>query len=152
MNKVSFFIATGFFSGLSPKAPGTAGSLVAVLLYFPLLRFPWMHQIAFILLLLAIAVWSAQKMENQTGIHDDSRIVIDEFVGMWITLFAITPSWIWIGVAFGLFRLMDIWKPYPANLIDRTWKGGQGVVFDDAVAGIYAYAILRGLERLVLMT
>jgi len=147
-----FFITLGY-SGLAPKAPGTAGTLVSlplgmlILIYFE-------SQTLFLatILISIIAIRSINKYEEQSGIHDDKRIVIDELAGMWIAL-SIAPA---IGVALGdvtilengfliqsilsfaLFRYFDIAKPSIIGRIDREAKGGIGVMGDDIIAGFAA--------------
>jgi|SRR5580765_6286531 len=150
--KIAWGLSIGLGSGLFPKAPGTFGSLVALFLFFPLTKFSWQLQLTSILILFMVAFWSIHAAESLTQKHDDQRIVIDEFVGQWIALFAAPSNWIYFGVAFVLFRLLDIFKPYPANYADRKWRGAKGILMDDVFAGIYAFAILRALERIWLQT
>ena len=150
--KIAWGLSIGFGSGLLPKAPGTFGSLVALFAFYPLSKFSWQLQLTSILILSVIAFWSVNEAQQMTQKHDDSRIVIDEFVGQWIALFTAPTNWIYFGIAFVLFRMLDILKPYPANYADRRWSGAKGIVMDDVFAGIYALAILRALERLWLQT
>lgn len=148
MGRIAAWTATLGWAGRVPKGPGTAGSALALFLYFAIGHLGPLEQILVILLALSASLWSIREYESQTGSHDDGRVVVDELVGMWITLWMIPVSIGWFLTGFLLFRLLDILKPYPANMIDRTWPGARGVVFDDIVAGIYAQAILRLLLRL----
>lgn len=134
---------TGLGSGFFPVAPGTAGSLVAVGLYWALAPAGLPVLFLVVALLFAVGVWAAGVCGRRYGKHDHGRIVIDEFVGQLIALatFPATPAWSLAG--FLLFRLFDIWKPFPARTIDRGWRSGTGVMADDVVAGIYANLALQ---------
>jgi phosphatidylglycerophosphatase A len=145
--RAAFFISTAAGVGHSPWAPGTFGSLLAAVLFFRLGTSPLWAQMLLIAGTTAVGWWGTEVMERHTGRHDDQRIVIDEVLGMWITLFAVSPGWFPVLLGFGLFRAMDILKPFPANWIDRNWPGARGVLFDDIVAGIYAHALLLFILR-----
>ncbi len=146
--RLAQMIATGLGTGYAPVAPGTAGSILGVFAYVLIAQQNWIWQLAWILLVLLLGWWASNEWEKETGVHDDRRIVVDEIVGVWIALFAFSPNeWVFLG-GFLLFRLFDIWKPFPANWIDRTWKGGKSVMFDDVVAGLFAQAVMRLLFRL----
>jgi phosphatidylglycerophosphatase A len=138
-------IATAFGAGFAPKAPGTAGSIVGVLIY---LLIEALHLGAYyphaIIVLFIVGIWAASRVEHLWG-HDAQRIVIDEVVGQMIT-FGIAAgryqlSAFHIILGFGLFRSFDIWKPFPIRHLERL-KGGLGVVADDVGAGLYALAVL----------
>ncbi len=129
-------------------APGTAGSLVAALLYLWIGRYGWTLQVLVILVALAAGLWAGTEMEGSSGIHDDRRIVIDEVVGQWIALCSFHPTPVVVISGFLLFRLLDIFKPFPANWIDQRWSGSRGVMFDDVVSGIYAQLLLRAGFRI----
>jgi phosphatidylglycerophosphatase A len=126
--------------------------LVALFLFYPLTKFTWQLQLTAILILFVIAFWSVKESAPFQKKEDDQRIVIDEFLGQWIALFTAPQNWVYFGIAFLLFRTLDILKPYPANFADRRWKGAKGVLMDDVFAGIYSLAILRALERIWLQT
>jgi phosphatidylglycerophosphatase A len=148
IQRLAKVIATGLGTGYSPIAPGTAGSVLGVGLFFFIAQLMWYWQAGIILGVLLVGLWASKVWEEITGRHDDGRIVIDEIVGVWIALFAFSfQGWTFLG-GFLLFRLFDIWKPFPANWIDRSWKGAKGVMFDDVVAGLFAQAVLRLLFRL----
>jgi phosphatidylglycerophosphatase A len=143
---VAIVIATAGGAGFAPKAPGTAGSVVGVLVYFLIETLAidayYLHAIIFFFI---VGIWASSRVENLWG-HDSSRIVIDEVVGQMITFWGIAtggyqPSAFHIFLGFGLFRLFDIVKPFPIRHLER-FKGGLGVVADDAGAGIYALAVL----------
>ena len=142
MNFRKFFLTVGF-SGLSPKAPGTVGSFVSLIIGLFLLEF--LHPSTLFLLSLLVTVIAIKQIdiyEKEVGIHDSKEIVIDELAGMWITLAicGINSSNILIiaPIAFIFFRLFDIWKPSFIGKIDRDVKGGLGVMGDDVIAGIFA--------------
>jgi phosphatidylglycerophosphatase A len=139
-------LATGFGTGFSPKAPGTAGSLLTVLLYylfFPAVPSVLIHYI-FLLIIVAvffIGVWSATRMESEYG-HDPSCVVIDEMVGMGITLLFVPKIWYLVLAGFLLFRFFDITKWLGADRMQRL-KGGWGVMMDDVIAGIWSNLVLQ---------
>ncbi|MFC3051066.1 phosphatidylglycerophosphatase A family protein [Kordiimonas pumila] len=144
---ISFWWATVFGAGLLKPAPGTWGSLVAVIAGYYLIN----TGISFTLLsslIVAITVLSAfaiDHIEKVSGIHDAPEIVIDEVAGQWIALlpfYFFTPMLYDYMVAFLLFRLFDIWKPWPIGLIDRKVTGGCGVMVDDLVAGLFAAVVI----------
>ncbi|HEX4209802.1 MAG TPA: phosphatidylglycerophosphatase A [Candidatus Binataceae bacterium] len=145
--------ATGGYIGYIPLAPGTFGSLEGLLLGW-LVFAPIMHRspataVALFALLFAGACWIAGRAERIFAQHDSSRIVIDEILGMAAATFLLPARWPWMLAAFGLFRLFDILKPYPASLIDRQLRGGIGVMLDDLAAAIYANLILQAALRLL---
>jgi phosphatidylglycerophosphatase A len=153
VNLRRFFLTVGF-SGLSPKAPGTVGSFVSLILGLFLLEF--LHVSTLFLLSLLITVIAIKQIdiyENETLTHDNSEIVIDELAGMWITLSicGINSSNIVImaTLAFIFFRIFDIWKPSIIGKIDRDVKGGLGVMGDDVVAGIAAGIATAGTYQLI---
>lgn len=139
MNK--FFLTLGY-SGLSPKAPGTVGSFVALLLAMGLLQIVSISTLFLLSLLISvIAVKQINIYEKETGEHDSSSIVIDELAGMWITMSVAGVSadnWIMAIIAFIYFRIFDIWKPSIIGKIDKNVQGGWGVMGDDMVAGLFA--------------
>ena len=137
------FVACGLGSGLSPLAPGTAGTLFAWALY-PLLR-PQFGATGFAVFLLAaflVGVPACGKTGRDLGVIDHGAMVWDEIVPFWAVLFLTPATWIWQLAAFGLFRLFDIAKPPPARFIDRNVKNGFGVMADDVVAALYALLAL----------
>jgi phosphatidylglycerophosphatase A len=138
------WIATALGAGLSPKAPGTAGSLVALLPWWLLLRgMPVGWYLVVLGAGFVLGVWACGVSDRRLGMHDQGALVWDEVIGMWITLFAAPAQWWWMVVGFGLFRLFDIWKPWPVRWADRRVQGGMGVMLDDVIAGLYALVVLR---------
>ena len=140
MNFRKFFLTVGF-SGLSPKAPGTVGSFVSLLLGMFLIQY--LHPSTLFLLALLITVIAVKQIniyEKEVGEHDSKEIVIDELAGMWIALAICGINsenfLIMSGLAFIYFRLFDIWKPSIIGKIDEKVEGGWGVMGDDVVAGI----------------
>lgn len=147
MRSFILFLATGAGSGYFPWMPGTAGSLVGVLLYCSLRSMPRGPVLAFVVAFFFLAVWAAGLAEVIFGAKDPQRIVIDEIVGILVTLALLPFSWRTVLVGFVLFRVFDIWKPFPARLVQDSVPGGWGVVGDDVVAGIYANIVLQVLTR-----
>lgn len=142
MNFRKFFLTVGF-SGLSPKAPGTVGSFVSLIIGLFLLEF--LHPSTLFLLSLLVTVIAIKQIdiyEKEVGIHDSSEIVIDELSGMWIALSICglnSENILFTApLAFIFFRLFDIYKPSVIGRIDRDVKGGLGVMGDDVIAGIFA--------------
>ena len=137
------FLATGFYSGKSPWAPGTMGTLVAIPI---VILMSYLSPIAYMLVTFAIVLASviiSQLHENTQNVHDSQEIVIDEIVG-----FMITMTWLPINgksllLGFLLFRLFDILKPFPIRLVDRKIQGGLGVVADDVLAGVFASILMQ---------
>ena len=155
MNFRKFFLTVGF-SGLSPKAPGTVGSFVSLIIGLFLLEF--LHVSTLFLLALLITVIAIKQIdiyEKEVGMHDGKEIVIDELAGMWITLAicGINSSNVLFmaPIAFIFFRLFDIWKPSFIGKIDRDVKGGLGVMGDDVLAGIAAGIATAGTYQLIQM-
>ncbi|GAA9647369.1 phosphatidylglycerophosphatase A [Helicobacter pylori] len=140
MNKFSLraCFLTLFFSGYSKKAPGTIGSLVALLLGLPVLIFSANTLFLAAVLIGLIAIAQIDKEEEESKIHDSSYIVIDELVGMWLAMAISGLSLAGVVLSFIFFRIYDITKPSLIGKIDKEVKGGLGVVADDALAGILA--------------
>ena len=144
------WIATGFGTGLSPRAPGTAGSLAALLPWWFLLRgMPPGLYLACLLAAFAIGVWAADWAIHRSGINDPGFVVWDEFIGQWLALFLLPVGWPWMVAAFVLFRLFDIWKPWPVRWADRALHGGVGAMLDDVLAGAYAFLVLQAAAQLL---
>lgn len=141
------FIALGCGSGLAPKAPGTFGTLFA-LVTFPLLNaaFSGLLLWAFLLLAFVFGLWAIGITGRALGEVDHSSIVWDEIVPFWMLLTALPPGWAWWLAAFVLFRFFDIVKPWPASFFDRRVKNAFGVMMDDVVAACFAWIVLRGIQ------
>jgi phosphatidylglycerophosphatase A len=152
------WLASGLGSGLSPFAPGTVGTASALLVYLGLRPFGWIALVAAIVLGFALGVLAAGWVIRETGIEDPGVVVVDEWVGTWITLLPALslwpalgfapPLWLECGAAFIAFRFTDILKPWPASKADRELHGGLGAMADDALAGIYSALMLCTLPWL----
>lgn len=145
------FLAFGFGAGLSSKAPGTVGTLVAFPIYWYLA--PRLSAPLFIFVLIwsfAIGVWVCDKTGKALGIDDYGGLVIDEIVAFLLVLFFTPPGIVWQFLAFCLFRFFDITKPEPIRHFDKTWHGGLGVMFDDIVAAGYAILCLALIKSVLL--
>ena len=135
-------VATGLGSGYSPFAPGTAGSLVGVLLFLPLAGLAWPVQLATTTALTLVGVLAAGRAARLVGRKDPGLVVVDEVAGQWITFLALPFTPVTALAGFLLFRVMDILKPWPARDLERL-PGGFGIMADDVAAGIYAQLLLR---------
>ncbi len=144
------FLAVGCGSGLTPVAPGTAGSLLALpLWWFLLADLPLWQQALCITIAVLLAIWIVDRACRATGVGDASQIVLDEVVGQWLALLAAPKSLVAVALGFGLFRFFDIVKPPPVSWADRRLRGGLGVVLDDVLAGVLAAAVLHLSLRLI---
>lgn len=141
------FLAFGFGSGLSPFAPGTAGTLAAIPLYLLLVQLPWWGYGLVLLAISLAGIWICGESSRRLGVHDHGGIVWDEFAGFLLTMIAAPPGWVWVVAGFFLFRLFDIWKPWPVRIVDRDVPGGLGIMLDDILAGVYAWLTLQLLAR-----
>ena len=141
-------LAFGFGAGLAPKAPGTAGSLVGVLLGWLAAGLPLGWRLGLLAALIGAGVWICGESARRIGVHDHPGIVWDEIAGMYLTLLVIPPQIGLYALAFALFRLFDIWKPWPIRDLDHRLAGGAGIMLDDLIAALYA-AILLGLGGII---
>jgi phosphatidylglycerophosphatase A len=152
MRQLIVFIATGAGSGYAPLAPGTAGSIVGLivgLIVAPLWRrWPAAFLLGFVIVF-AFSCWIAGRAERILDEHDSSKIVLDEVLGMIVTMFLNPTGWVSLVAGFALFRFFDIIKPFPASIIDRHARGGGGVMLDDIAAGVYANLVLQAARRLL---
>lgn len=136
-------IATGFGAGYLPKAPGTWGSLLALPLHFFLRQLPPGPYALALVGIFFVAVITAGQAEKILDRKDPGVVVIDEVIGMLITLIGAPDNpLIWL-LGFGLFRLFDIFKPFPIRIIDQRINGGMGIVLDDVLAGVYSLIVLQ---------
>ncbi|HSD96135.1 MAG TPA: phosphatidylglycerophosphatase A [Sulfuricaulis sp.] len=143
------FLAFGFGSGRSPVAPGTFGTLVGIPAYLLLQPLAIYIYVAVVTGLFGVGVWLCQVTERDLGVHDHPGIVWDEIVGYLITMFLAPGGWEWVVLGFFLFRLFDIWKPFPIRQIEHRVRGGFGNMLDDALAALYAWFALQAVVRLV---
>jgi phosphatidylglycerophosphatase A len=137
------FIALGFGSGLAPRAPGTFGTLAGLAIFLLLERMiaPW-HVAVLAIPLFFVGIWACGRTSRDLGVQDHGAIVWDEIVAFLPVAVFANKSPLMLAVAFGLFRLFDIWKPFPIRQVERRVKGGFGVMIDDVLAAIYACAVL----------
>jgi phosphatidylglycerophosphatase A len=143
MKQFILFWATGFGVGYSPIAPGTLGTLIAIPLYHFLSEIPSpLYEITLVGFFF-LSVWISENAEIFFRKKDDQRIVIDEMMGFLITMLWIPKTTRFILIGFILFRLFDILKPFPIRRLERSLKGGWGVVLDDVMAGVYGNIILQ---------
>lgn len=144
MTRVSLLVSTFGYVGFFPIAPGTAGSLAALVPYFALRTWgtPLLELVA-IVVVGVLGVWAANGAERALGRKDPGPVVIDEVLGMLITLAWLPLSPAGIVAGFLLFRIFDIIKPYPAGRLEKL-PGGLGIMADDAMAAVYAHLALRG--------
>ena len=140
------WLAFGLGSGLARHAPGTFGTLVAIPFYLLLARLPPAGYAIAVVSAFAIGVWLCDSVSRDLGVHDHGGIVWDEFVGYWITMFLTPLRWEWVLAGFALFRLFDIWKPWPIRWFDDNVRGGFGIMFDDVLAGLAAGAALYAIR------
>lgn len=130
---------TFFYTGLSPKAPGTVGTLAGALVAFVILLFlPSQTLFLASFLLFAVSIGVINRYEEQTGLHDDKSIVIDEVAGIWLALSISSFTLVQFVLSVAFFRLFDITKPSVIGRVDRGVKGGLGVMGDDMLAGFFA--------------
>jgi len=145
VTRFAVFLATAAYCGYFPVAPGTVGSAAGLLVY---LLVAWIGlpivEVAAIALTFAVGAWAATHAERFFGGIDPGPVVIDEVLGMLITLAFIPAGWQAMLAGFLLFRVLDVIKPFPANRLE-TFHGGFGIMADDAMAGVYANLALRGL-------
>ena len=142
-------LALGLGAGFTPKLPGTAGTLVGVCLYLLLPELPLVHYTGLLAVLFVPGIWICGRTARDLGVHDHPAIVYDEIVGYLVTMTLAPPGWWWTVAGFLLFRLFDIWKPWPIRWVDRRVKGGLGVMLDDVVAGLFALVALQLVHQMV---
>lgn len=138
-------MATVFGVGFLRPGPGTWGTLVTIPLVLLLSAGGPLIYMTAVILLTPIAILSADIYENQKGVHDLPEVVIDEVLGFLITMTWLPMTWQSLLIGFVLFRLLDIWKPFPIGYLDKKIQGGLGVVIDDVAAGIIASLIMQYL-------
>ncbi|HSC75395.1 MAG TPA: phosphatidylglycerophosphatase A [Pseudomonadales bacterium] len=140
-------LAFGFGSGLARKAPGTWGTLAAMPLCCALWWcLPWWVFVAALIVMSITGVMICDSVARDLGVHDHGGIVWDEWVGYGIALIALPAQWYWPLLAFALFRLFDIWKPWPISVCDKKIHGGFGIMVDDMLAGLLACVCLHALR------
>lgn len=138
------FVALGFGTGCLPKAPGTWGTMIAIpLCWLAQLTLSTVQFAALALFMFLIGIWLCEQASLALGRHDHPAIVWDEITGYFITMIAAPKSGLWLLLGFALFRLFDIFKPWPIRQADRMLEGGFGVMADDILAAAYAWVCLQ---------
>ncbi len=141
-----YFVAFGFGSGLSRKAPGTCGTIVGIPIYWVLVHTTSLVYLSVLGVAFLIGVRICQRVSEELGVDDYPGIVWDEIVGYLVTMFSLPLNLTWIVLGFAVFRFLDILKPQPIRWIDRHIHGGWGIMLDDALAGLMACGILHLLN------
>jgi phosphatidylglycerophosphatase A len=142
-NKSVMVLATGFFAGYIPFAPGTFGSIVGLPICFLLSKTKLSVAILFILIFIFFAIWISNMAEKILTQKDPGCIVIDEVAGIMVALLGLPFNTFFVAAGFVTFRFFDILKPFPIRYIERRFAGGTGIVMDDLMAGVYTNIILR---------
>lgn len=144
-NNPWYFIAFGFGSGLMPMAPGTWGTLAAIPIYLLLVlgHYSLACYLIWTLIAFFVGIVACNKVSQELGAHDYPGIVWDEIVGYLVTMIMVPVGFFWIIAGFLLFRLFDVWKPYPISWVDENVKGGLGIMLDDVCAAIPAGLIMQ---------
>lgn len=141
------FLALGLGSGMPRFMPGTWGTLAAavifVLAYVAFGPLDWPIYLGFCMFSALVGIYLCGKTADDLGVHDHSGIVWDEFVGFWLTMFLVPVTWYWLLIAFVLFRIFDILKPWPIGWADKKVQGGAGIMLDDLIAALYAWVCVQ---------
>ncbi len=141
-DRIAYFVATAAYAGRFPIAPGTAGSIAGLALYALLHYVAGVEAEAVAMVLILVAgIWSATVVERTLG-KDPGVVVIDEVLGMLVTLAFLEVNVVGAVVGFFLFRSFDVVKPFPAGRLEHL-RGGYGIMLDDAMAGVYAHVVMR---------
>ncbi len=149
LRRIGVFVATCAYVGYAPVAPGTFGSAIGLAVFYAVRRYGTKTvEAAAIVVLLAIGLWAATEAEHHFGGIDPGPVVIDEVIGMLITLVFVPVNLAGAILGFFIFRLLDVVKPWPARRLEHL-PGGFGVVLDDVMAGIYGNLAMWGLVRLL---
>ncbi|HHJ34157.1 MAG TPA: phosphatidylglycerophosphatase A [Gammaproteobacteria bacterium] len=143
------FIAMGLGSGLSPIAPGTAGTLLTVPLVYFLQQQTLLLYLLVTFFVLATGSWLCAHAAKKLGVHDHSGIVYDEVAGFLITMSIAPHGWLWLLAGFALFRFFDAVKPWPISWFDKNVHGGFGIMFDDVIAGIFSLSCLLLIQQFI---
>lgn len=142
-------LAFGFGSGVGPKAPGTWGTLVAVPIFLLMQDLSLPVYLGLVAVITVLGIWLCDVTAKDLGVHDHPGIVWDEIAGYLITMIAAPSGWLWLVIGFVLFRLFDILKPWPIRSIDEGVDGGLGIMLDDVLAGVMAFACLQLLAYFI---
>ncbi len=142
-----YFIGFGLGSGAMPFAPGTFGTLMAIPFYVLLSSLGLYAYFIFAVCFCVASAYLCDYLSRQLDVHDHPGMCIDEFAGFFVTMIAAPSGWPWIVLGFLLFRLFDIWKPWPIHYLDEKIHGGFGMVIDDVVAGVFALVVMQVVVR-----
>lgn len=145
-----YFVAFGLGSGTVPYAPGTFGTLLAIPFYLLIRPLPLIAYILFVICFFIFSSWVCERVSKEIHEHDHPGMCIDEFAGFFVTMINAPHGCGWIFLGFILFRLFDIWKPWPIHVIDKKMHGGIGMVLDDIVAGIFAMMIIQLMKYFII--
>jgi len=145
-----YFAAFGLGSGAIPFAPGTVGTLFAIPFYLLLQPLAIIPYCIFVVIFIAFSSWLCDYVSREINVHDHPGMTIDEFAGFFVTMIAAPHGWFWIVLGFILFRLFDIWKPWPIRWLDEKVHGGFGIVLDDVIAGLFAFFLIQLLAYFIL--
>jgi phosphatidylglycerophosphatase A len=148
LRSLAYWLAVGLGSGLVPRAPGTAGTLLAVPLAWALMQLPATWHAALALAAVVLGIPICAEGSRRLGRHDPGAVVWDEIAAFLLLALAIPTGLLWLGVAFVLFRIFDIVKPWPIRDVDHRLHGGAGIMLDDLLAAGYAAVCLALLSRL----
>ena len=143
------WIAFGAGAGLAPRAPGTAGTVVAIPIYLAIEAQPLPVYVLAVAFIVVAGIWACGRTARELGVHDHPGIVLDEIAGFLVTMTALPFEWPWVVAGFVAFRVFDIAKPWPISLADRRVGGGLGIMLDDVIAGVLACAMLHAVRYMI---
>ncbi len=143
------FIAFGFGSGTIPFAPGTFGTLFAIPFYLMAHVFSNLTYLFITLLVVLASILICEKVSRDVSVDDHQGMCLDEFAGFFVTMINAPYGWQWVVLGFILFRVFDIWKPWPIRFFDKNLHGGFGMIFDDVLAGLYGFIIIQFLSNII---
>jgi phosphatidylglycerophosphatase A len=144
MNRLAVWIATSGPAGYAPVAPGTAGSLVGLVIYLLIAQWSLQAQLLAAAAIAIVGIWAGSVAARHFNRSDPSHVVIDEVAGQVVTLIGLGSSWVTIVLGFLVFRALDIIKPWPANRLEAM-HGGTGIMADDLMAAVYGQIVMRAL-------
>ena len=146
--KPTHFIAFGFGAGALPVAPGTFGTLMAIPFYLALSTLSFKFYLGLVIIITLASMWLCEKVSREIQVDDHQGMCLDEIVGYLVTMIAAPHHIGWIITGFVLFRIFDIFKPWPINVVDQKVHGGIGAILDDVLAGVYSLIIIQVLARI----
>ncbi|MCX4190370.1 phosphatidylglycerophosphatase A [Methylophaga sp. OBS3] len=149
IKKPAVLLACGLGSGLIPKAPGTFGTIAAIPLYLLMQPLSLLNYLILTFTFFVVGIWLSAEAIKVFKRDDPSEVVWDEVVGLLVTMIAAPAGLLWVLLGFVLFRIFDIWKPWPVSLADIKLHGGLGIMLDDVIAGIYALIVLQAIAFMI---